>query len=169
MNFITTLGNRIRNANQHHHAIFKGMVSVALFVFLGKLMSAGKEMAVAYRYGISAEVDAYQFVSNLIGWPLGVWASVLTAVLVPLVARIRQADGHELARFRSELLGFSLVLGVGLAVVAWLCINTMLLQGWSGLPAHTAQLAASALPGLILLLPLGFLKIGRASCRERVL
>ncbi len=157
MNFLLTLGTRIRAADPHHYAIFKGMASVALFVFLGKLMSAAKEMAVAYRYGLGAEVDAYQFIFNLVAWPIGMWSSVLTAVLVPLVARIRQFDGNELPRFRAELLGLALLLGLVLTLFAWLGLGAMLHFGWSGLPADTVQLAAGALPGLILMLPLGLL------------
>lgn len=157
MNFLIALGTRVRAADPHHFAIFKGMAAVALFVFLGKLMGAAKEMAVAYRYGLSAEVDAYQFVFNLIAWPVGVWASVLTAVLVPLAGRLRQLDAKELPRFRAELFGLALALGFGLAALAWIGIGTMLHYDWSGLPAETAQLAARALPALILLLPLGLL------------
>lgn len=157
MNFLLSLGTRIRSGNPHHHAIFKGMVSITLFVMLGKLISAAKEMAVAYRYGLGAEVDAYQFVFNLVAWPIGIWCSVLTAVLVPLAVRIREFDELELPRFRSELLGLAVLLGVGLGMLAWIGIATMLHMGWSGLPAVTVRLAQEALPGLILLLPLGIL------------
>ena len=114
-------------------------------------------MAVAYRYGLGAEVDAYQFVSNLISWPVGIWCSVLTAVLVPLAGRMRQSDAAELPRFRAELLGLALLLSIASALLVWLGIGAMLHSGWSGLPANTARLAADALPGLVLLLPLGVL------------
>jgi putative peptidoglycan lipid II flippase len=157
VNFLITLSTRIRAADSHHYAIFKGMALVALFVFLGKLMSVAKEMAVAYRFGLNAEVDAYQFISNLISWPIGIWSSVLTAVLVPLAGRIRAFDAAELPRFRSELFGVALVSGLALVPLIWLGIGVMLHYGWSGLPANTVQIAARALPGLILLLPLGLL------------
>jgi peptidoglycan biosynthesis protein MviN/MurJ (putative lipid II flippase) len=157
VNFFIALGNRFKAADPHHSAIFKGMMTVAVFVFLGKLVSAAKEVLVAYRYGLGAEVDAYQFIYNLISWPVGVWASVLTAVLVPLAVHIRKTDGQELPRFRSELLGFALLLSLGLALIAWVGIKVLLDQGWSGLPIHTARLAAEALPGLVLLLPLGIM------------
>ena len=157
MNFLSTLGTRLKMADPQHFAILKGMATVALFVFLGKLMSAVKEMVVAYRYGLGAEVDAYQFLYNLISWPIGVWGSVLTAVLVPLAARIRQFDNEELPRFRSELFGLALFLGPALAMLVWLGIWTMLAVGRSGLPGGSAQLAAEALPGLVFLLPLGLL------------
>ena len=157
VNFLSTLGTRLKLADPHHSAILKGMATVALFVFFGKLMSAAKEMVVAYRYGLGAEVDAYQFLYNLISWPIGVWGSVLTAVLVPLAARIRQFDKEELPRFRSELFGLALLLGPALAMLAWLSIWTMLELGRSGLQGSSAQLATEALPGLVFLLPLGLL------------
>ena len=133
------------------------MLTVAVFTLVGKLMSAAKEMVVAYRYGIAAEVDAYHFLYNLISWPIGIWCSVLTAVLVPLAARMRESGRDEVPHFRSELFGFTLLLGGGLALLAWLGIRTMLALGATGLPANSAQLARAALPGLILLLPLGML------------
>mgnify|MGYP000956382941 CR=1 FL=1 len=66
MSLLDTLGTRCRIADPQHLAIFRGLLTVALFTLLGKLMSAAKEMAVAYRYGLAAEVDAYQFVYNLV-------------------------------------------------------------------------------------------------------
>ena len=157
VNFLNTLETRFKTADPHHFAIFKGMLTVAVFTLVGKLMSAAKEMVVAYRYGITAEVDAYHFLFNLISWPIGIWCSVLTAVLVPLAARMRESGPQELPYFRSELFGFALLVGAGLAVLAWLGIRTMLALGGSGLPANSTQLAQAALPGLILLLPLGML------------
>jgi len=157
VNFLNTLGMRFRAADPHHLAILKGMLTVAVFTLVGKLMSAAKEMVVAYRYGITAEVDAYHFLYNLISWPIGIWCSVLTAVLVPLAARMRESARDEVPHFRSELFGFTLLLGGGLALFAWLGIRTMLALGGTGLPANSVQLASAALPGLILLLPLGML------------
>ena len=157
MNLLNTLGTRFKAADPHHFAIFKGMLTVALFTLLGKLVSAAKEMVVAYRYGLSAEVDAYQFLYNLLSWPIGVWCSVLTAVLVPLAVRMREHDKDEVPHFRAELFGLALLLGAGLALLAWLGIHAMLGLGKSGLPAHSVQLAQAALPGLIFLLPLGIL------------
>ena len=84
-----------------HHAIARGMAWVTLFVFLGKLVGAAKEMTIAYRYGISDQVDAYLFIYNLIIWPVGVWFSILT-VVVALAARIRQAASAEPPRLFRE-------------------------------------------------------------------
>lgn len=149
--------DRLRNAHPDHHAIALGMAWVALFVFFGKLAGAAKEMAVAWRYGVSEEVDAYLFVFNLVSWPVGVWFSVLTVVLVPLAVRIRQGVSAELPRFRAELLGLTLILGVVLAFLAWLGLPLLLRSSWTGLPASSVTIATNMVPTLALLAPLGML------------
>lgn len=155
---LRALGTQLHAAAPQHAAILKGMLTVAAFVFVGKLVSAMKEMAVAYRYGLGPEVDAYQFLYTVISWPLGVWSSVLTAVLVPLAVRLRDGQRQrQLARFRSELLGCVMLAGCLLAALAWLLLHHVFRLGHSGLPPRLAGLAEAALPGLILLLPLGML------------
>lgn len=151
------LYRRLRDAHPDHHAIARGMAWVALFVFLGKLVAAAKEMAIAYRYGVSAEVDAYLFVFNLVSWPVSVWFSVLTIVLIPLVARIRQSELTELPRFRSELLGFTILLGLALTLIGWLGLPLLLSAKWTGLPDATAATAINMVPPLALLASLGIL------------
>ena len=145
----------MRDAHPDHHVIARGMVWVALFVLLGSLARGAKEVAVAYRYGVSAEVDAYLFVFNLVTWPVGVWFSVLTFVLVPLVARIRQGASAELALFRSELFGFTVLLGLALALLGWLGLPLLLRSSWVGLPEATMVIAEQMVTALTLLAPLG--------------
>ncbi|MBW8306002.1 MAG: polysaccharide biosynthesis C-terminal domain-containing protein [Thiobacillus sp.] len=146
---------RLRDAHPDHHAIARGMAWVALFVLLGSVARAAKEVAIAYRYGVSAEVDAYLFVFNLVSWPVGVWFSVLTVVLVPLAARIRQGASAELPRFRSELLGLTLLLGLALAFLGWLGLPFLLRSSWTGLPGATVAIAINMVPTLTLLAPMG--------------
>ena len=92
---------RINNAHPEHHAIARGMAWITLFVFVGKLAGAAKEMTIAYRYGVSDQVDAYLFIYNLISWPVGVWFSILT-IVVALAARVRQAASAELPQLFRE-------------------------------------------------------------------
>ena len=131
------------------------MAWVALFVLLGSVVRAGKEMAIAYRYGVSAEVDAYLFVFNLVNWPVGVWFSVLTLVLVPLAARMRQGAAPQLPRFRSELLGFALVLAFALGILGWLGLPLVLRSSWAGLPGTTQTIATGMAGTLTLTASLG--------------
>ena len=133
------------------------MAWVALFVFVGKLAGAAKEMVVAYRYGVSAEVDAYLFVLNLVSWPVAIWFSVLTVVLVPLAARIRHTAAGELPRFRAELLGLALLLGLCLALIMGLGVWGLLQTSWTGLPPATVAMASGITPWLAGLAPMGVL------------
>jgi peptidoglycan biosynthesis protein MviN/MurJ (putative lipid II flippase) len=133
------------------------MVKVAVFVLLGSFARAAKEGAIAYRYGVSVEVDAYLFVFNLVSWPVGVWFSVLTVVLVPLAARIRAEVLGEVPRFRAELLGLALALGFSFAVLGWLGMPLLLQSSWVGLPLSTVEMAKSMAPLIVLIAPLGVL------------
>ncbi len=152
---LRTLVNRVRNAHPDHHAIARGMAWVALFVLLSSIARAAKEVAIAYRYGVSAEVDAYLFIFNLVSWPVSVWFSVLTVVLIPLAARIRQGATEELPRFRSELLGLTILIGLILAFISWAGLPWLLHSPWTGLSDTTASIAINMVPGLAWLALLG--------------
>ena len=155
MNLFSAIRARFHNAHPDHHAIARGMAWVALFVLLGSVSRAAKEMVMAFRYGVSAEVDAYLFVFNLVSWPVGVWFSVLTVVLVPLAARIRQEAPKQLPRFRSELFGLTLLLGLALVLLGWLGFPMLLRTSWIGLSSATLAIAIDMVPLLALLALLG--------------
>jgi len=129
---------------------------VFMFALLASVARAAKEIAIAYRYGVSAEVDAYLFVLNLVSLPVGVWFSLLTVVLIPLVARIQLDAPGELPRFRSELLGFTLLLGLVLAALS-LMLWPLLRSSWTGLPDATRAIALDMVAPLALLAPSGVL------------
>jgi putative peptidoglycan lipid II flippase len=148
---------RLQSAHPDHHAIARAMVRVALFVLLGSVARVAKEMAIAYRYGVSAEVDAYLFVFNIVTWPVGVWFSVLTVVLVPLAARIQHDAATTMPRFRAELLGLTLILGLMLAAIGWLGLPVLLQSSMVGLPSATAVVASGMANSMALLAPLGVL------------
>jgi peptidoglycan biosynthesis protein MviN/MurJ (putative lipid II flippase) len=157
LNILVAWNTRIRAFHPDHLAIVRGMAWVTLFVMLGKLSGAGKEMVLAWRYGVGPEVDGYLFVLNLVTWPLGLWFSVLTVVLVPLAARMRNENPAELPRFRAELLGGAIMLGAVLALVAAVLLPLAIRMQWIYLPPATAAFAGAAVPGLVMLMPLGVL------------
>jgi putative peptidoglycan lipid II flippase len=157
LNILVAWNSRIRAFHPDHLAILRGMAWVTMFVMLGKLSGAGKEMVLAWRYGVGPEMDGYLFVLNLVSWPLALWFSVLTVVLVPLVARLRKDHAAELPCFRAELLGAVMLAGCALALVAAVLLLVGLRMQWVELPPQTAAIARSAVPGLVLLLPLGVL------------
>ena len=157
MKAFSVIRKRINNAHPEHHAIARGMAWITLFVFVGKLAGAAKEMTIAYRYGVSDQVDAYLFIYNLIIWPVGVWSSILTIVLVPLAARVRQSASAELPRFKAELFAFALVLGCDLAIILWFGLPILLRSSWVGLSISTVSIATDIIPNMIALAPLGIL------------
>lgn len=117
-----------------------------VFLVAGKLVGAGKEIAIAYRWGTDPIVDAYVLAQSLATWLPAVWMSVLTSVLIPLLLSPNQdraeAD-RELKNFQGELFGLTLlsaaVLVLGQGLLFW-----MLLRGdLFGLPPRIASHAAT--------------------------
>lgn len=95
---------------------------VATFLLFGKMFGAFKEMAVAYRYGVSDVVDAYQFTMVMANWLPVTLVGALSVVLIPVLVRARTDAQSDRARFFGELHGIILLVGVILAfvlVVAW--------------------------------------------------
>ena len=139
---------RAMSGASEHRSILQGMLAVGLFALMGKVAGAAKEMAVAWRYGVGPEVDAYLFVYNLVSWPIVAWAGVLAVTLIPAEARIRQESPGTLRHFRAELLGLALVLGLALSLIGQLALPGLLRSGLVGLPGRTAALAGEMAPAL---------------------
>ncbi|HVZ17380.1 MAG TPA: lipid II flippase MurJ [Terriglobales bacterium] len=139
----------------HDRRIATGFMWVAFFVFVGKLAGAAKEMAIAWRYGVSETVDAYVFVFNLVTWPVSLWFGVLTVVLVPLVVGLRHEGPEQLKRFRGELLTLNLLLGVGALSLAYVALPWLLRSDWAGLSSGVETAALGMVGPLSWLLPLG--------------
>ena len=114
----TALRRRLSALHTDHKRIAKGAAWVALFVLVGKLAGAAKEIAVAYRYGVSGPVDAYQLAMTLINWLPVTLVAVLNIVLVPMFVRLRQRDVAERQLFSRELQGSILLIGAILSVVS---------------------------------------------------
>jgi len=72
----------------------------------------------------------------------------LTLVLIPLEARIRRESPQQLAGFRAQLLGATVILGVVIAGIARLVMPVVLTSPAVGLPANTVGFALQALPFL---------------------
>jgi peptidoglycan biosynthesis protein MviN/MurJ (putative lipid II flippase) len=154
---INLLRKNCVDSDSDDRKILTGFVWVSIFVFIGKLAGAAKEMAIAWRFGISDTVDAYVFVFSLVNWPVSIWFSVLTVVLVPIVARLQYNSPNELQRFRSELLGLALVVSLLLIALFWLGLPYLLQATWVGLSDQTASEALNMSIGLGWLGPIGVL------------
>ncbi|MCD0504546.1 murein biosynthesis integral membrane protein MurJ [Bordetella petrii] len=150
---------RLRSIHPDHQRIFKGAFRVAIFLVLGKAAGALKEMAVAYRYGISDAVDAYQFTMTMANWLPVTIVGVLGVVLIPVLVRLRRTGGEERDLFVRELQGMVLVGGLILAALtalAWPWVLQWLGSGLSGqVSAMSTQLLYAFVPVTVLVLMAG--------------
>jgi peptidoglycan biosynthesis protein MviN/MurJ (putative lipid II flippase) len=139
---------RLSTIRPEHKQIARGVAAVGTFVLAAKLIAMVKEIAIAWRYGVSPTVDSYLLVFNLVQYPASIWAGVIGAVLVPYAVRLRHVASRDLVRFRSELLGAAILLAVALTVGVWLLLPWVLQQPWIGLEAEQMALAANmVVPG----------------------
>lgn len=136
---------KLSTLHPDHQRIFKGAFRVAIFLLLGKAAGAFKEMAVAYRYGISAAVDAYQFTMTIATWLPTTIVGVLSVVLIPVLVRLRRSENVERERFIRELQGAVLVVGLALAVLTWWCWPYVLRSLGTGLSANVASMSTELL------------------------
>lgn len=131
--------------NADHRRIAAGAARVAFFLLLGKFAGAAKEMAVAYRYGVSDIVDAYQFTLTLASWLPVTLVGVLSVVLIPVLVRLRrQGPPEERTLFLRELQGWAWLVGVvlaGMLYLAWPWVLPIMGQGLS----ETARQASNEL------------------------
>jgi len=155
MSFLRDFFQNLKNSESLHGKIIRGFLWVSIFVFFGKLAGAAKEMAVAWRFGVDEKVDAYVFVFSLVNWPVSIWFSILTVVLIPLVVKINNENSERLSLFFSELFGFSLGAGVVLGLLAWFVLPFVLHSEWLGLSEKALHESLSMVFWMSLLIPLG--------------
>jgi peptidoglycan biosynthesis protein MviN/MurJ (putative lipid II flippase) len=154
----TLLGKARRQLSDpasEHRRIAIGFFWVSLFVLVGKLAGAAKEMAIAWRYGVGPQVDAYVVVFNLVTWPVSIWLNILTIALVPALVRTTHADPAELSRFRGELMGWNLVLAIVFGLAAWVALPWVFQANWFSLREDIRLEALAAVQLLALVTPLG--------------
>lgn len=131
-----------------HRAILRGVVAIGFFSIVGKLAIGAKEVMVAWRFGVSVDIDAYLFVFNLVNWPIGIWFSVLGVIVIPLEAKLHREAPDQLLHFRSELLAVTLLLGFALVGIEIVLLPWVVTNRSVGLPPSTVALALDLIPGV---------------------
>ncbi|QCP50009.1 hypothetical protein FAZ95_12945 [Trinickia violacea] len=111
---------RVLSSHPDHLRIAWAAVRVSAFVLVGKCTGALKEMAIAYKYGISNIVDAYQFTNTLVTWLPTTLLTVISVVLVPMFVNLRTRASDDQARFIGEMEGAVAVTGVLLVLALYL-------------------------------------------------
>jgi peptidoglycan biosynthesis protein MviN/MurJ (putative lipid II flippase) len=142
------ISQRLAALHPDHKRIARGAVWVSLFVLLGKLAGATKEMAVAYRYGVSGVVDAYQLAFTVVTWMPGTLVSVIGMVVIPILVRLRQRDAADRALFLEEMHGTLLLLG-GLFMLVSVFLGPLALTHLAAnLMEETRQMAQQLIYGI---------------------
>lgn len=143
---------------------------MAVFLLLGKAAGAFKEMAVAYRYGVSDVVDAYQFTLTMASWLPITIVGALSVVLIPVLVRARDEDESLRKRFIGELQGWVILMGVVLAGATYVAWPWVLEWAGTGLDAETRrmsrELTLAFAPAALLTLMTG-VSAARLRSRER--
>lgn len=153
-----------------HHRIARGAFRVAVFLLLGKFAGALKEMAVAYRYGISDVVDAYQFTMVMANWLPVTLVGALSVVLIPVLVRSRTQPEAQRRQFLGELLTSTMLLGLLLSALLWWCWPWVMQIMGTGLNAGTKAMSMELIhafaPAALFTLLIG-LSAARLRARER--
>lgn len=153
-----------------HRRIASAALRVALFLLLGKVAGAAKEMVVAWRYGVSDVVDAYQYTFTLTTWLPVTLVGVLSIVLIPVLVRLHKQADHGVGRFLSQLNAAVLVAGVVLGGATYLCWPWVVQLFGQGLTpavrAMSTELVAAFAPVAMLTVWAG-VSAARLRARER--
>lgn len=124
-----------------HYTLAKNFLLVGFFVLLGKGIGGAKEIAVAWRYGVSPIVDSYVLIFNVVNWPGAILAGVLTTAMVPLGTILFQRSVAEARIFFSEALGWMLFVAFVLLGGVYGLLSYAIDSGWLGLGSEEAKLA----------------------------
>lgn len=88
--------------------VVRGLVSVGVFLFIGKIFGAVKEVAIANRFGISEVVDAYTISFGFVTLIPAIWLTVINAVYIPAWHKLHP---DKKGLFNGQLLGLTLICG----------------------------------------------------------
>ncbi|MFM0137929.1 murein biosynthesis integral membrane protein MurJ [Caballeronia grimmiae] len=148
------LKNRLLQLHPDHLRAARGMARVAIFVLLGRCAGAAKEMVIAYRYGISNVVDAYQITLTLVSWLPAACSAVFAIVLVPVFVDLRRESADEETRFLGELLTWAIVVGVVFTAIIYIVWPYVINFMAGNLSAQTREMAHHM---MIVMAPIGVL------------
>lgn len=121
--------------------------TVFVFGAVAAVISASKEIALAWRFGVGEVMDAYQFTFAMVQWPLSIIASVYVAALVPQAVALHTKSAAQADHLRAEVLGFTCVLMIPFSILVYFGLQFVVDQAFTAASATTLDLAMSmALP-----------------------
>jgi murein biosynthesis integral membrane protein MurJ len=166
---ITALIGRISAVHDNHKRIASGAVLIGVLTFGAKLFVAAREMAIAWRYGVSGTVDAYQLAITITTWLPMLVNGVMMVVLVPRLVRLGR-DSSDRRQFINELNGTIIAIGIGVSALIWVAAPAaaaVLASGVNSYTLHTtAAMASEIAPVAFCIIVCGYLSV-RLQARER--
>jgi peptidoglycan biosynthesis protein MviN/MurJ (putative lipid II flippase) len=148
--------------------VASGAALIAILTVIAKAFGAAREVGIAWRFGISSTVDAYQLALTITTLLPMMLTSVTTVVLVPRLVALK-TRGEDYTSFIAELNGTALLLGAGVAaltVVGAPAAAALLGHGNPNMQALTAVMSRSMAPVALLTIIGGYLT-ARLQARER--
>jgi putative peptidoglycan lipid II flippase len=110
---------RISGAHANHRRIATGALTIGVLTILAKIFVAGREVAIAWRYGISGTVDAYQLAFTIVTWVPMLLTGIMAVVLVPRLVSLDRRK-YDRQPFLREFNATILVLGAAVAAITFL-------------------------------------------------
>jgi putative peptidoglycan lipid II flippase len=153
---INRLRDRLSNVHPDHKRIARSAARISIFVIAGRCAGAFKEMAIAYRYGISQLVDAYQLSLTLSTLLPTILIGGLSIVLIPALVGSRTRTKAEQVKLVSEVEMVCLGLGVILTLVLFLSWDVLLKLIAGSLSEQTRLMSRQLMIGM---LPVGMLSL----------
>lgn len=126
----------VRTGSGANSRIARGVGVVAVFTVIGRLAGALKEMAVAYRFGVSEVVDAYTLAFTMATLAPVIWAVVLVSVYIPLSRRLAE---HERDAFVGQLMGLTVLLGGTAALIVGVLLPLLVPYIWTDLSLNSQR------------------------------
>ena len=109
--------NKLRGVDKDHKRIVRGLFLVSVFIFIGKIAGAAKEVAIAYKFGIGEIVDLFVLAFTFAIWLPGIFAAVINSVYVPLIHKLEPVEKRK---FNEQFIGITLVFsGLTALVLVW--------------------------------------------------
>ncbi|MBI5855999.1 MAG: virulence factor MviN [Nitrospirae bacterium] len=131
-------------AGSVNRRVFAAMVTVGGFTVLAKLAAVAKEVAVAYQFGTSDELDAFLIAFLVPQFAVNVMWGSLNGALIPTYIQVREQEGQGAAqRALSSLMVLSVGFVVALSVILALTASYILPLVASGFAAEKLALTHS--------------------------
>lgn len=118
MRWIRSLRAHASALHDNHKRIAAGAALIAILTIVSKICIAIREVAIAWRFGISPVVDAYQLSLTIATWLPTMLSGVMTVVLVPRLVLLKPRS-HDYGAFIAELNGTVALTGIAVALLTF--------------------------------------------------